>query len=218
MDNLFAPLSEIEHQYFYLIDANQQILSFSRQASTLESSLANKFENKSTLPAKIKQGNETFTVQSIVNNSLQLRYLAIVNTKVALAKISQVYKLSIYLILAVLIIGLVVSLFLARQSLRPYKKIESLLLKHDKDSPNNQSLSFEDLHSKVSNFLSENNHLKDEIIQQKPYIKESLLHQLLTGQLNDLSKTQSLFQASFNESSKTAYFSVVISLELKLET
>lgn len=213
MDNLFAPLSEIEHQYFYLIDANQQILSFSRQASTLESSLANKFENKGTLPAKIRQGNETFTVQSIVNNSLQLRYLAIVNTKVALAKISQVYKLSIYLILAVLIIGLVVSLFLARQSLRPYKKIESLLLKHDKDSPNNQSLSFEDLHSKVSNFLSENNHLKDEIIQQKPYIKESLLHQLLTGQLNDLSKTQSLFQASFNESSKTAYFSVVISLE-----
>lgn len=213
IDNLFVPLSENDHQYFYLIDANQQVLSFSRQAPILEPALTSKIGIKSDLSTKIKQGNESFTIQSIVNNGLQLRYLAIVNTKIALAKISQVYKLSIYLILAVLIIGLVVSLFLARQSLRPYKKIESLLLKHDKESHNNHSLTFEDIHSKVSNFLSENSHLKDEIIQQKPYIKESLLHQLLTGQLNDLTKAQSLFQSSFKESSKTTYFSIVISLE-----
>lgn len=214
MDNLFAPLSDSNHQFFYLIDANQQALSFSRQAPAL----INRFENQSVAPIKIKQGNETFIVQTIENSGLQLRYLAIVNIKVALAKIAQVYKWSIYLILAVLIIGLIVSLFLARQSLQPYKKIESLLLKYDKENPHKHSLSFEDIHYKVSNYLSENNHLKDEMTQQKPFIKESLLHQLLTGQLNHLPKAQSLFQSSMNATGENIYFSVVISLEEISET
>lgn len=213
IDAIFSPLLNENQGHFYLVNSQDKLLGFSDENPALTDALNKKLSEKGTLSRSFKWDNKTYLFHQFNNELLDLEYLYVVNTKVAIARLTQIYKVSIYSILGILVIGLLSSVFLGRQSYRPYKKIESLLLKHDQTNTKKQALSFEEVHGKLSTFLSENSHLKEEIKQQTPYIKESLLHQLLTGQLTDDQSLPTLLSPTLMNQAGTTFFSIVISLE-----
>lgn len=213
IDAVFSPLLNEDQGSFYLINSQEKLLGFSGENPALTVALNEKLAEPGALPESFKWNKGTYLLHQFNNELLDLQYLYVVNTNIAIARLTQIYEVSIYTIVGILVIGLLSSVFLGRQSYRPYKKIESLLLKHDPTNTKKRALSFEEVHGKLSTFLSENSHLKEEIKQQTPYIKESLLHQLLTGQSTDDQSLHTLLSPTLINQTETTFFSIVISLE-----
>ncbi|MHC5268314.1 helix-turn-helix domain-containing protein [Enterococcus sp. LJL98] len=213
MNAKFAPSVNEAFGEFYFIDTNQKIMGFSGEQPALIHAIEEQVQPDKPLLTTFKWQKDTYLLQQSDNELLDLSYLYIVNTKLAVARLTQIYKVSIFIIIGVFFIGLFSSVFLGRQTYRPYKKIESLLFNHEQNNRKKHSLSFEEVHGKLSTFLSENSDLKEEIKQQKPYIKESVLYQLLTGQRTDEESLYALFSSFLTKETKPHFFSIVISLE-----
>lgn len=213
IDAIFSPLLNEAHGDFYLVNSQDKLLGFSNNNPELATALNKKLATKGSLSESFRWENKNYLLHQFTNDLLDLEYVYVLNTDLASARLTQIYQASIYTIIGILIIGLFSSIFLGRHSYRPYEKIERLLLKHEHEQPQKRALSFEEVHGKLSTFLTENSHLKEEIKQQTPFIKESLLHQLLTGQRTDELSLQELFSPLIIQQATARYFMIVISFE-----
>lgn len=218
IDAAFAPLENESSGSFFLVNAQNQIFDFSGKNIDLGTVLNKKITDTKEIPSQFKWQKDTYLLHHFENNLLNLNYYYVVNTDTAVARLTQIYKVSIYAIVGILIIGIFISVFLGRKTYQPYEKIESLLRKHGKLTTSNKKLTFEDMQRKVATFLSENSDLKEVIEQQQPYIKETILNRLLTDSLIDKDATNQLFSEKINQSKETNYFTLIVSLEVTDES
>lgn len=214
IDAAFAPLANEASGNFFLVNAQNQIFDFTGKDVELGNVLHEQLAKKNNLPTQFKWQKDTYLLHHFENNLLNLNYYYVTNTNTAIARLTQIYKVSIYAIVGILIIGIFSSVFLGRKTYQPYEKIESLLRKHGKLTTSNKKLTFEDMQRKVATFLSENSDLKEVIQQQQPYIKETILNRLLTDSLIDKDATNQLFSEKINQSKETNYFTLIVSLEV----
>ncbi|GGI66368.1 helix-turn-helix domain-containing protein [Enterococcus alcedinis] len=214
IDAAFAPLAQEPSGSFFLVNAQNQIFDFSGRNIDFAKVLNEKLTNSKEIPSQFNWQRDQYLLHHFENKTLNLNYYYAVNTNFAVARLTQIYKASIYAIVCILIVGLFSSVFLGRKSYQPYEKIELLLRKHGKMTTTNKRLTFEDMQRKVSTFLSENTDLKEAIQQQQPYIKETILHQLLMNSLMDSEATQQLFSEKILLSKETDYFTLILSLEV----
>lgn len=210
----FSPLEKDAMGSFFLVNAQKQVFDFSGKTVEIDQAFNKRIMNKDEFPSQVTWNKEPYLLHHFENTTLNLNYYYAVNTNLAIANLTQIYKVSIYAIVGILIIGLFASVFLGRKNYQPYAKIESLLRHHGKTTTTNKHLTFEDMQRKVSTFLSENSDLKEVIQQQQPYIKESILNQLLTDSLIDNDATQQLFSSKIQQSKETDYFTLILSLEV----
>lgn len=213
IDDLFLALSADNQEKFFLMNKQTKKLNFASEDSEFINQVTHKTIKNKELPTTLKWDDKTFLLHLAENDTLNLTYLYAVNTNPAMTQLTKVYGLSVLVLVIVLIIGIFSSIFLGKQSYRPYKNIESLLLKYHSNDEKKQKLSFEDIQKTVSNFILENSYLKREMAEHEPYIQESLLHQLLTGQLTDEQNMTRLLSSSLANQQNICYFSIVISLE-----
>jgi two-component system, response regulator YesN len=124
--------------------------------------------------------NKDMIVTSIQSQTSGLKYICVQSPRIAMEKLSYIHNLMIMIFIFSLLIGIIVSILLARKNSKPIKEIMSEIASYKNSDEKSDVYSY--IKNTISSLFQNNKQLATEIEAQIPLLKASLLSRLFRGE------------------------------------
>jgi len=183
-------------------------------------------DNSELVPAGIDFTESSGIIRSPVNGkdmlisyasstSLGWRFVAVQPSSVVMAKVEYIKSITITIIAATLILGIIVAYFLANKNTRPIKEIINRIVKHRNDDDYNIENEYDFIQDTISQITEANKKLQVTVQQQKPFLTSYFFGRLFRGEFNSKMETDALLKHIGLNLDGEAYVAIILKIMSK---
>ncbi|SFM08745.1 AraC-type DNA-binding protein [Gracilibacillus orientalis] len=190
----------------YIADEKDEIMMSTSENKSIFAEISPLLADKEGFFTKEIDGKDMI-VSYTMSEKNEWTYVSIVPTEFVLAKVNNVKSWALSLVLIAIIIGIVVSYYLANQNYRPIHEVVNTII--GKNTPKGTFTNEIDLIKQtIVSSMNEQSQLKRIISQQEPVIRSNFILRLLRGQVDVTSYLEKEID-SMGITFKFNYFSVI---------
>lgn len=119
-------------------------------------------------------------------------YVAAVPTRFVLSKVDYIKKTTFFIMLAALLIGFLIALYLSYRQAKPVKSIVKMVREFVDDETETDRNEYDYLRGNVSQIISSNVLLREKMNRQMPIIQQAFYERLFKGEMSDLSEVKAI--------------------------
>ncbi|SHF57636.1 AraC-type DNA-binding protein [Caldanaerobius fijiensis DSM 17918] len=184
--SIMSKLVKDSRGYYYILDSNGDVITTNDKKELYLKMVKN---NRSTQDdfQSIKYDNNTLVVSHVTSAYNKWRYITIIPLDIFMGQVKGVKKFTIGLVLTCIVIGLIISYYVANKNYKPLKEILSYI------NRDRLSVLYDDkyddykvIYNVIRKSYNEIAAYEEEIKKYKPVFKQDLLMRLLNGSILDV--------------------------------
>lgn len=128
---------------------------------------------------------ESVVVTCVDSKIMDWKYVSIIPTRIFMKKISNINKISFYIILIALSIGCVISYFFSRRNYNPVNDLISIVKKSTACNENTKSNEYDFIKEVIQKTINQQGELHQKLDEQEIIMRRNFLLRLLTGKIGN---------------------------------
>jgi two-component system response regulator YesN len=177
MRNRFYPLQSGE---IYILDENKQMITTSSETNDFSPQLESLDDSYEHTSSFIYNDNE-YILTSIMSPWNQWTYVTIMPKDFVLSRVNEVKLWALWMLLAVLMVGLIVSYLLAHRNYRPIREMIATILKRKNVNKHEINNEYDFIKNTMIRSMDEEMNTKQALLRQLPVIRTEFLYRLIKG-------------------------------------
>ncbi|WP_121609113.1 AraC family transcriptional regulator [Mesobacillus foraminis] len=204
---MLQQIEGLNNGVIYIADENKEVMMSTSDNEGDFADIGPLLNNNAGFFAKEKDGKDLI-VTYITSEKNGWTYVSLVPKEVVLSKVNNVKSWAMGMMLISIMIGIVVSYYLANKNYRPIREVVRTVI--GKNSPKGKFTNEMDLiRQTILSSMSEQSQLQRIVSQQKPVIRSNFILRLIRGQVDATAIPKNELD-SMGVSFKLDYFSVII--------